>query len=143
MKIVLKTFYGLEDVLADELNELGFPDSTKLNRAVQIEGDWKDVYFLNLHVRCAISVLVELRKFAVKSEKDLYTEASKINWSSLFDVRKTFAVKGAVNSTIFNHSQFPFLLIKDAIVDHFRDCLLYTSDAARYAVCISRWSPYH
>ena len=121
MKIVLKTFYGLEDVLADELNELGFPDSTKLNRAVQIEGDWKDVYFLNLHVRCAISVLVELRKFAVKSEKDLYTEASKINWSSLFDVRKTFAVKGAVNSTIFNHSQFPFLLIKDAIVDHFRD----------------------
>ena len=65
--------------------------------------------------------MVELRKFAVKSEKDLYTEASKINWSSLFDVRKTFAVKGAVNSTIFNHSQFPFLLIKDAIVDHFRD----------------------
>lgn len=121
MKIVLKTFYGLEDVLADELNELGFPDSTKLNRAVQIEGDWKDVYFLNLHVRCAISVLVELRKFTVKTEKDLYTEAKKINWSSLFDVKKTFAVKGAVNSTIFNHSQFPFLLIKDAIVDHFRD----------------------
>lgn len=121
MKIVLKTFYGLEDVLADELKELGYPDSTKLNRAVQIEGEWRDVYYLNLHVRCALSVLVELRKFPIKSEKDLYNEAKKINWSSLFDVRKTFAVKGAVNSTIFNHSQFPFLLIKDAIVDHFRD----------------------
>ena len=121
MIIVLKTFYGLEDVLADELKELGFPDSTKLNRAVQIEGDWKDVYFLNLHVRCAISVLVELRKFTIKTEKDLYNEAKKINWSSLFNVKKTFAVKGAVNSTIFKHSQVPFLLIKDAIVDHFRD----------------------
>ncbi len=121
MNIVLKTFYGLEDVLADELKELGFPDSTKLNRAVQIEGEWEDVYFLNLHVRCAISVLVELRKFAVKTEKDLYTEAKKINWSSLFNVKKTFAVKGAIHSTLFNHSQFPFLLIKDAIVDHFRD----------------------
>jgi putative N6-adenine-specific DNA methylase len=121
MKIVLKTFYGLEDVLADELKELGFPESVKLNRAVQIEGDWKDVYFLNLHIRCAISVLVELRKFPLKTDKDLYDEAKKINWSALFDVRKTFAVKGAVNSSIFNHSQFPFLLVKDAIVDHFRD----------------------
>ena len=96
MKIVLKTFYGLEDVLADELNELGFPDSTKLNRAVQIEGDWKDVYFLNLHVRCAISVLVELRKFSLKTEKDLYNEAKKINWSALFDVKKRLAYNSAV-----------------------------------------------
>lgn len=121
MKIVLKTFYGLEDVLIEELAELGYKTSTKLNRAVQIEGDWKDVYFLNLHIRCAISVLVELRSFSIKTEKDLYLEAKKIDWSDLFDVRKTFAIKGAVNSHVFNHSQFPFLLVKDAIVDHFRD----------------------
>ena len=121
MKITLKTFYGLENVLADELVELGFEIKQKLNRAVQVEGDWKDVYRLNLHSRCALSVLVELHSFQLTKEKDLYTEAARINWIDLFDVSKTFAVKGAVNSSLFKHSQFPFLLVKDAIADQFRD----------------------
>ena len=121
LNIVVKTFYGLEEVLESELIELGYQPKERLNRAVKLEGTWQDVYFLNLHCRCAINVLVELRTFQINQEKDLYKEAMKIDWSSLFDVRKTFAVKGAVNSTLFKHSQFPFLLVKDAIVDTFRD----------------------
>jgi putative N6-adenine-specific DNA methylase len=121
LNIVVKTFYGLEEVLESELIELGYQPKDRLNRAVKLEGTWQDVYFLNLHCRCAINVLVELRTFQIKQEKDLYKEAMKIDWTSLFDVRKTFAVKGAVNSTLFKHSQFPFLLVKDAIVDTFRD----------------------
>ena len=121
MNIVLKTFFGLEPALADELKELGFSEVELMNRAVRIKGEWKDVYFLNLHCRCAISVLVELKTFTISQEKDLYNEALKIKWTELFDVRKTFAIRGAVNSSIFKHSQFPFLLVKDAIVDTFRD----------------------
>src|SRR3989338_8554775 len=95
--------------------------SIQLNRAVRLKGEWKDVYFLNLHLRCALTVLVELHTFQIREEKDLYKEAMKVDWTSLFTVNKTFAVKGAVNSTIFKHSQFPVLLVKDAIVDTFRD----------------------
>jgi putative N6-adenine-specific DNA methylase len=47
MNIVVKTFFGLEDVLQEELAELGYPKTEKLNRAVKLEGTWKDVYFLN------------------------------------------------------------------------------------------------
>lgn len=119
--ITLKTFFGLEQVLAEELIELGFDSPKILNRAVQVSGTWKDVYFLNYNVRCAISVLVEIEKFRIRNEQDLYKQASKIDWTSLFDVRKTFAVKGAVFSDLFRHSQYPFLLVKDAIVDSFRD----------------------
>lgn len=120
MNIVVKTFYGLEDVLCEELAELGYTKVEKLNRAVRLQGEWKDVYYLNLHLRCALTVLVELRQFTIREEKDLYKEAMKIDWASLFDVSKTFAIKGAVNSTLFRHSQFPFLLVKDAIADTFR-----------------------
>jgi len=119
--IVVKTFFGLEEVLQEELAELGYKDTEKLNRAVRLKGEWKDVYYLNLHVRCALSVLVELRTFQLRTEEDLYREASKIDWTELFSVDKTFAIKGAVNSTIFKHSQFPFLLVKDAVADSFRD----------------------
>jgi len=123
IKITIKTFFGLEEVLKEELEELGYKNIKVLNRAVQIEGTWKDVYFLNLHVRCGISVLAEIANFNVKTEEDLYKKCLKIDWTSYFDVDKTFAVKGAIFSDIFNHSQYPFLLVKDAIVDTFRDKL--------------------
>ncbi|MCH2224003.1 MAG: THUMP domain-containing protein [Crocinitomicaceae bacterium] len=121
LTITLKTIYGLEEVLAEELAELGFKKTKVLNRAVQIEGSLRDVYFLNLHVRCAISVLVEIEKFRIRNEDDLYKKASRIDWTKYFTLDKTFAVKGAVFSDLFSHSQYPFLLVKDAIVDTFRD----------------------
>ena len=119
--LVVKTFYGLEEALKEELEELGYSDIEVLNRAVKLKGNWNDVYRLNLFTRCALSVLVELHTFTLREEKDLYKEASKIDWTKWFTVDKTFAVKGAVNSTLFKHSQFPFLLVKDAVVDCFRD----------------------
>jgi putative N6-adenine-specific DNA methylase len=118
--ITLKTFFGLEEVLKEELMELGYTDIEVLNRAVQLKATWKDVYYLNLHARCAISVLVEVARFRIQNEEDLYKKCMGINWTSFFSVDKTFAVKGAVFSTIFSHTQYPFLLVKDAIVDTFR-----------------------
>ena len=118
--ITLKTFYGLEEVLADELEELGFPVTAKLNRAIQTEGTWQDVYFLNLHLRCAISVLVQVAQFTIREEDDLYKKALRVKWPDYFDVSKSIAVRGAVFSDFFKHSQFPFLVVKDAIADAFR-----------------------
>ena len=47
LTITIKTFFGLEQVLTEELHELGYNDVQVLNRAVQIKGSWNDVYFLN------------------------------------------------------------------------------------------------
>lgn len=121
LTITLKTIFGLENVLGEELVELGYKDCKILNRAVQIEGTWKDVYYLNLHSRCAISVLVQIASFRIRSEDDLYKKAMKIDWTSYFSLDKTFAVKGAVFSDLFSHTQYPFLVVKDAIADTFRD----------------------
>ena len=120
MWITLKTIFGLEEVLSEELKELGFEHVEILNRAVRVEGTWKDVYYLNLHVRCAISVLVEIKKFRIRNEEELYDRCMKIKWTSYFAKDKTFAVKGAVFSELFRHSQYPFLVVKDAIADSFR-----------------------
>ena len=89
LTITLKTFFGFEQTLADELQELGYVDCTILNRAVQLKGTWRDVYFLNLHSRCAISVLVEISKFLIKDEKDIYKKAKEIRWTEWFDIKKS------------------------------------------------------
>lgn len=119
--ITIKTLFGLEHALKEELIELGYTNLEVLNRAVQLKGSWEDVYRLNYRCRIAISVLVEISSFTIHNEDDLYKKSKKIDWTSFFDVNKTFAVKGAVFSTLFKHSQFPMLLVKDAIVDVFRD----------------------
>ena len=119
--ITLKCFFGFEETLKEELLEYGYDQIEILNRAVQIRGTWKDVYYLNLHSRCSISILVEIASFRIKTENDLYQSASKIKWSNIFNVNKTFAVKGAIYSDIFTNTHYPYLLVKDAIVDHFRD----------------------
>src|SRR5690606_34701365 len=112
-----KTFYGLEGVLKDELEEHGYDGVELLNRAVSLKANWSDVYYLNVHLRCAISVLVELKSFKLNTERDLYDQAVKFAWEELFTVDKTFAVKGAIHTDIFRHSQYPFLLLKYAVVD--------------------------
>lgn len=119
--ITIKTLFGFEEILKEELQELGYKDIKTLNRAVQIEGTWEDVYRLNYRCRLAISVLVEIETFYIHKERDVYTQALKIDWPSYFDIDKTFAVKGAVFSNLFKHTQFPMLLIKDAIADSFRN----------------------
>ncbi len=121
LTITIKTIFGVEEVLKEELNELGYNEVTVLNRAVQIQGTMADVYYLNLHLRCAMSVLVEVKKFKIRDEQDLFKQCLKIDWTSYFDIDKSFAVKGAIQSKLFSHTQFPFLLVKDAIVDTFRD----------------------
>ncbi len=121
LTITIKTIFGVEEVLKEELNEMGYNEVTVLNRAVQIQGTMADVYYLNLHLRCAMSVLVEVKKFKIRDEQDLFKQCLKIDWTSYFDIDKSFAVKGAIQSKLFSHTQFPFLLVKDAIVDTFRD----------------------
>src|SRR5690554_2518604 len=91
--ITVKTLYGFEELLKDELKELKYDKVELLNRAVQLNGGWEDVYRLNYRCRLAISVLVKVKSFTIHKEDDLYKEAKKIDWTSYFDVDKTFAVK--------------------------------------------------
>lgn len=120
LKITIKTFFGLEEVLKDELIEMGYKDVKIGNRSVHLQGNWRDVYYLNVHIRTGIAILIEIKRFEITNEKDLYNEAMRIDWTRYFTIDKNFAVKGAVFSDLFKHSQYPLLLVKDAVVDTFR-----------------------
>lgn len=121
MDIVAKTFFGCEHILAEEIRELGGKNIKLGNRAVYYEGDTELLYASNLWLRTAISILVPIRSFRFRDEEDLKYLFTKFNFSKYMRLSETFAVKGAVNSTLFRHSGYPLLLLKDAIADHFRD----------------------
>ena len=62
-KMVAKTFFGFEDILADELRNLGAMHVTKGVRSVQFEGDKGFMYKANLCLRTALKILKPIQLF--------------------------------------------------------------------------------
>ncbi len=122
-EIIVKTFAGLEQVLAAEVQQMGGRDVKILVRAVSFTGDMGTVYKANLKLRTALSVLVNIKSFKCATQKDYYTEISKIAWEDLFSVNKTFAISTFVGSELFPNSMYAGQVAKDAIVDRFRNKL--------------------
>lgn len=120
MKLIAKTLYGLEKVLAKELMDLGASDIVAANRAVIFEGDLKMLYSANYMLRSAISVLWQVSEFSIRSADDLYNRAKSIEWDRLMDVNSTFSIVPVVQSPHFNHTGFAALKLKDSIADYFR-----------------------
>ncbi len=120
MKFVAKTLYGLESVLADELVGLGAADIGKVNRAVTFSGDKNLLYRVNYCSRTALSVLMHVADFRIRTKDDLYREGSKISWDRYLDPDDTFSIVPVVNSPYFSHTGYPGLILKDAIADYFR-----------------------
>ncbi len=121
MKLIAKTFHGLEGVLAEELKGIGARDIKEVNRAVEFEGNKEILYKSNLLLRTAIRVLHPIHIFEAKNEKELYDGVQSFDWTTIMDVMNTLAIDPVVYSEIFTHSKYVALKAKDAIVDQFRD----------------------
>ncbi len=119
-KMMAKTLYGFEPILAKELRNLGAGLVEEGVRNVTFEGDLGFMYKANLCLRTALKVFKPIKTFKVFNEKDLYNQIYDLDWPGIFDVEKTFAIDSVVNSPIFDNSMFVSLKTKDAIVDKFR-----------------------
>jgi putative N6-adenine-specific DNA methylase len=119
--IIAKTLFGLEEVLAKELQELGATNIEILTRAVKYKGNDALLYKSNLHLRTALSILKPIKTFMVHNENQLYDGIKSILWSNYFTTKNTFAIDSVVNSDFFSHSKFVALKSKDAIADQFRE----------------------
>jgi putative N6-adenine-specific DNA methylase len=121
IKIVAKTSFGLEDILIEELKQLGVTDYEKGIRAVTFYGSKEMLYKTNLWLRTANRLLTPFREFTIKNDADLYDKIKKIEWESIFDVDQSLTIDTAVFSPLFNHTKYAAFKAKDAIVDRFRD----------------------
>ena len=126
-KMLAKTFKGLEEVLAQELTELGANDVLIERRAVSFRGDKALLYRANLCLRTASRVLVILKseklkiKPAQKPDDLLYECVKRIDWSRYMSVDTTFAIDATVYSETFRNSRFVTYRTKDAIADYWQE----------------------
>jgi putative N6-adenine-specific DNA methylase len=112
---------GTEDLLADELTELG---------AARVRADRGGVRFLaNLHEalrialwsRIAMRLLWPLAEAEVHGAEGLYDAARDLPWEEHLDPGATFAVEATLRDSEHTHSGFVALKIKDGLVDRLRE----------------------
>jgi len=120
-RVVVKTMFGLEEVLVNELKEIGITEVEVLRRAVEFDADLEQIYMCNLHLRTALSVLVKITSGPVRNEHELYRFIKSIEWDQYFDLEKTIAVSAVSISKVMTHSLYLEQKTKDAIVDYFRE----------------------
>ncbi len=120
-KMVAKTMFGFEEILAKEIRNLGCMNVTEGIRSVTFEGDTGFMYKANLCLRTAIKIIKPIHTFSVRNEDELYKKIYAIEWSEFLSLDTTFAIDTTVNSDNFTHSLYVSQKVKDAIVDKFRD----------------------
>lgn len=120
-KMVAKTFFGFEEILAKELLQLGAQQIKPGNRMVSFVGDLGFLYKANLCLRTALKILKPIHTARVQDEDALYQLFYDFPWEDFLDVDSKFVIDSVVHGTLFTHSQFASQKAKDGLVDQFRD----------------------
>jgi putative N6-adenine-specific DNA methylase len=112
---------GLEQVLADELCNLGSEVDSVKPGGVAFRTSIEGVLRTNLWSRFASRILLRLLQRPYRGEQDIYKYARGIDWPAWFDVRQTIKVETAGIRAPVKSLDFVSLKVKDAVCDTFRD----------------------
>ena len=124
LQLFLPCAAGVEDFLAAEVHALtGLQGEDLLTRrgGVMVRASWRDAMLLNLHIRLAQRVLVQLSYTQYRSEQDLYRAASEVAWEIWFTPKESIKVEVTAQHSPLTSLNFAGLKIKDAVCDRFRD----------------------
>ena len=120
MKLVAKTFGGLEPILAEELKQIGAENINPLTGAVEFEGDKRVLYRANLELRTALRILYPIASFRARNEEHLQESIYDIEWSRYMKKDDTLAIDVVSNTEYFKSNGLIAMKTKDAIAEQFR-----------------------
>lgn len=101
-RLVATAAMGLEGIVAQELQDLGFETTTE-NGKVYFEGDEKAIAKTNLWLRVADRVKIIAGEFPARTFDELFEGVKAINWEKFLPVDAEFPVTGkSVKSKLFS-----------------------------------------
>jgi putative N6-adenine-specific DNA methylase len=119
-KIIATCAFGLENVTARELKDLGYEDLKLENGRVMFEGDEMDIAICNIHLRTAERVLICLSEFEAFSFEELYQGTLAVDFPSIVPLDGKMHVTGkSVKSTLHSVPDCQSI-VKKAVVDSMR-----------------------
>ena len=116
-----RTPRATEDLLADELQELGAEEIKQQVSGVSYRASLEVLYRVCLWSRVASGVLLELARFRAVDKDELYQGASAVDWAEHLEPTGTLAVDCSLSRSVLDHSHYAALVVKDAVVDQMRE----------------------
>jgi putative N6-adenine-specific DNA methylase len=111
---------GLEQLLAEELQQLGAENIHAVGGGVEFGGDFPLCYRANLESRIASRILWQVAKDRYRSEDDIYGVVYDLPWNNWFGPEHTIRVDLSAIKSSLTSLNFATLKIKDAVCDKFR-----------------------
>ncbi|GEA60914.1 ribosomal RNA large subunit methyltransferase K/L [Vibrio comitans NBRC 102076] len=113
------TANGLENLLVEELKNLGIEDPKPVQAGVRFKADLEQIYRACLSSRTASRFVRVLAEFKCQDDMDLYLSCMSVRWPNLFDANKSIIVDFNGTNREIRNSQYGAMKVKDAIVDTF------------------------
>jgi 23S rRNA G2445 N2-methylase RlmL len=114
----------VEEILEEELNDLGIEQTTALRGGVQFETTIENALRAVVHTRTCGRIYKLIKEHTIDSQDDIYKNGMDLDWTKIFSIHQTFKVSTLFDSKakdFFNNSLIMSLKLKDAIVDVFRN----------------------
>lgn len=91
-KIIITTSFGLESLIKRQLQEENYKDFKVLNGKIILNGNLDDVAYLNLNLREADRIYLEIASFEAKNFEELFENINKIDWFDFLSIDDNFIV---------------------------------------------------
>ncbi len=111
----------VEGLLASELTALGAASTKETSTGVYFEATLETAYRICLWSRLANHILLPLGTFDASSVQALQADLQTLDWSEHMTADHTFRVDFSGQSEVIHHTHYGSLVVKDAIVDFFRE----------------------
>jgi 23S rRNA (guanine2445-N2)-methyltransferase / 23S rRNA (guanine2069-N7)-methyltransferase len=115
------TARGTEDLLAEELKELGARRIRQDRGGVRFHANLDEALRVCLWTRIAMRILYPLGEFEARGAEGLYAAAASVPWEEHLSPEITFAVEATLKDSEHSHTGFVALKVKDAVVDRMRE----------------------
>ncbi len=93
-ELVATCLFGLEHLLGEEIDKLGYERTSTINGRVTFLGDEEAVALSNIFLRYAERVLIKVGSFPAESFEELFEGTRRLDWSRFIEKNDAFPVKG-------------------------------------------------
>ncbi|TRX55988.1 class I SAM-dependent RNA methyltransferase [Fulvivirga sp. M361] len=116
-KIIISCAPRISPYVHNEVLELGYKSRVINQLGIEIEGSLQDAMRLNLHLRAASKVLMEIKSFRAANADELYATLVEIAWERIIPQRGYIRIEGFVRNDTIRDTRYANVKVKDAIVD--------------------------
>ena len=137
LELVATCLFGLERLLGEEIDALGYKRIDTMDGRVTFLGDERAMFSSNLRLRFAERVFIKLGSFNAQSFDELFEGTKALPWECFIGKNDAFPVKGhAIKSTLFSVPDCQSI-VKKAVVQRLSEhygIRWFTEEATKYQI---------